>query len=839
MLPVTEPACAPVMPLETIVAYPPTEQLPVRGASRASRKALRIGVAALALASLGTVARALPGGGSPDLSVANIEVTQAVQDGNTPLTAGRSTCVRVTVQVDGAAADVGGVDGLLRVFVDGAEASFSPVFSENGPILAKLAPSPTLEKDTLNFAFLPPASGDVEITVEVNPAGPNFVTETNTANNSGTTGSLAFGELNVPELAYAPIDLNPGVGPPDPALIAPGNGDNFLHGIYPGKDWDYHRIDAPAKTWGQSVASSSGGQVLLNSLVVDRQLMVPIPDLVYGWVKGALPGYNGTSQIGGPVSMGNTEPIRHQRTFAHEIGHNFGLFHNGSSISVVGVDVEHHLAITESLPKVKPANLNDIMVAGLLTHQAWVAPFNYEFFMTHPIFNPNNASTAVEEPGLLVTGLWNRENGALQLNDVLHVEAVESTAPAAPAERDLLVRAFVGEQLVRELPFAIRRSLDECPACQGESGSDSEQSVPTVGFNFALTGLGTIDRVEISDPASPDRAPFELTRSASAPEVVFTSPTSSELFDTRLTVSWAGSDADGDALTYYLRYSPDGTRFAPILTSTSDTRVDVDLAELPGLVDGQGFFELMASDGLNTTRIQSLPLTPGTQLQGLGGNAPWVEVLSPDNGRRIPQGATVILHSSGWDLEDRAIDGASLEWYSNVDGFLGTGRLAAVADLTVGMHELRVEATDSDLMTTTATANVIILPRALPLLTEAVCQVDLGFAGPGASVLEVCGGDLSSGTAADLTLTGALPNQSAWFVAGFSNTPLAVFGGTLVPNPVAFLVPVTTDGNGEILVEDIAGGGGPGTVFVQVVSVDPGQVAGFALSNALQLDFLP
>lgn len=123
--------------------------------------------------------------------------------------------------------------------------------------------------------------------------------------------------------------------------------------------------------------------------------------------------------------------------------------------------------------------------------------------------------------------------------------------------------------------------------------------------------------------------------------------------------------------------------------------------------------------------------------------------------------------------------------------------------------------------------------------TDVICQADLGFAGPGTLDLDLCGGDLSSGTTADLSLTGALPNVGAWLFAGLSQLPVPFKGGTLVPVPWALLLPLPVDASGHGGIAGVPGGIGPLTVYVQAVQADAAQPHGWAISNALRVDFLP
>ncbi|MHC5209853.1 MAG: hypothetical protein ACYTG2_03950 [Planctomycetota bacterium] len=771
------------------------------------------------------------GGGTLDLLTLSIETTQEIQTGTTSLVAGRSTFVRAQVRVINGPGSPVPVDGLLRVYVDGVESPDSPIYSDNGPFPAVFPPDPSSEDGTLNFIFLPPASNNVVLEVEVNPPGPNHVTELSSLNNKLSTVPLSFGVQKVTELAYAPIDYRPSGGPtpnlPDPVLIEPGMGDNFVQAIYPTSDWYYHRIDAPSKLWTSSLSGT--GSSLLNSLEIDIELMVPEPDFLYAWVPGGLP-YNGMSIIGGQVSMGNTQTSRYQRTFAHEVGHSFGLFHNSAKSNVFGVDVEHHLALTEGLPQIKPKTMNDIMVPGLLTPQAWVATGSFEFFYDHFVFNlgGDTALSTDTGPGLMVAGLVDTQTGGVRITHVLGLPDAQPTAPAPEGQVDLILRGYANGSVVRELPVAVRHT------------ADTTVQPRELGFTAILeappAGEAPIDRLALGPVGAQDKGTVQLLRSASAPEVSFTSPVG-RLADSRVTVSWSATDADGDALTAWLRYSHDGTRWTPVASAVTETSVPIDLGELPAPVEGVARFDLFVSDGLNTTRAVSDPLHGTGDILELGGNPPWIEVVSPDDGTEWAYGATVILHSSGWDLEDRGLQGSDIVWTSDVDGTLGTGRLLSVNTLSVGTHTISATATDSDTLSTADSHVIEVLPRDLPTL-EDQCQTDLGFGGPGSSVLSVCGDDLSAGTSADLLLTGAPATTSMWLLAGPSTVFSSYKGGTLVPDASLVIGPVFTDVSGEFNAT-VPGGLGPLTLYVQCLLVDGSQTLGFGLSNAVQIELLP
>lgn len=118
------------------------------------------------------------------------------------------------------------------------------------------------------------------------------------------------------------------------------------------------------------------------------------------------------------------------------------------------------------------------------------------------------------------------------------------------------------------------------------------------------------------------------------------------------------------------------------------------------------------------------------------------------------------------------------------------------------------------------------------------CQADLGFSGPGTAQLAACGGDLSSGDGAQLTLWGGPEAGTVFLAAGVVYAPTAFKAGILVPVPLLLLVPLATGPTGTVIVS-IPGGSGPVSVYVQGVYSDAGLPGGFGFSNAVRLDFLP
>jgi hypothetical protein len=801
------------------------------------------------LALIAAPALATQAGTDLDLSVFTIQINQAIQTGNTTLVGGKTTILRAPLAVAGTFEAGAVVDGLLRVYQNGVELPTSPIYSVNGPIAVNPSPLPANIDDTLNFNFVAPEGAGYEFVVEVNPSGPGQLAEVDYSNNSLSTGTVDFACVGVPDVVWVPIDYRPGGGStpnlPDPELIKPGVGDNFFTGVMPGSDVEYRRSAMPSKLWTGSLSGS--GSSLNSSLLQDLQMMVPQPDFIYGWVPGSLP-YNGQAiGIPGQAAMGNTDPVRYQRTMAHEVGHLIGLSHTNDKIDNFGVDVEHQLNIPLGLGQVMGPSKNDIMVAGQITSSAWVDQGTYNQAINHPAWNCAGDWADAGEPDgpanarrMMISGIVRDGAERGELTGVVSFSGGVPTEGVAPEAANVLLRVLGSEQVLHELPLSVHSSADHCGECRAAAGdSDAAFEAPEAAFVVVLPASvkpATVDRIELvrADGSTLD----VIEASANGPSLELTSPRPGEPLGPEVLLAWKAEDADGDALSFTVRYSPDGERMVPVVSHFTGSEFLVPLAQLPAPVVGQAFIEILASDGLRTERVATERLGFGGLLgYAAGGNAPFCHVMTPDSGKSFPFGATVLLHGSGHDLEDGKLDGTDLSWVSDLDGKIAQGRVSSVADLSVGTHTLTLIATDSSGNQTLDTTVITITPRTLP--GDVTCQTDLGFGGPGSAVLAVCGGDLSSGTTADIKLTGAAPNATLFLAVGATNAPTALFGGTVVPVPALVVLVDQTDLTGGWTLNGISGGGGPSTYFLQALYLDAAQTDGLGISNAVQVDFLP
>lgn len=75
---------------------------------------------------------------------------------------------------------------------------------------------------------------------------------------------------------------------------------------------------------------------------------------------------------------------------------------------------------------------------------------------------------------------------------------------------------------------------------------------------------------------------------------------------------------------------------------------------------------------------------------------PYVSITNPWDGDQFTVGDGIEFRGYAVDLEDGTLPDSSLEWYSDVDGFLGKGTELDYDSLSVGLHLVALSAIDSD-----------------------------------------------------------------------------------------------------------------------------------------------
>jgi hypothetical protein len=558
-----------------------------------------------------------------DLTVTNVEVTQATQKaGNTiQLVAQRGTAVRATIGLSGSAVPIANVTGRLHVFVDGVELTpATGVPPINAPFTAPLAPQRANENDTLNFE-LPapngiPASTDVDFRVDITPV----LGETNTGNNSGAANDLTFVNRTTPLLFFTRINYSPsGLGLPANALIQPSVGDAFVRGILPVNDADpelYREGLFPSLVYngdangdGRLDALGTDGNGLLSLLESCRQLIVNRGigandrTFLYGWLSGNPINGNGLAGIGGRVAFGNTEEVRHQRSYAHELTHNFGFDHIQDNIDEVGWDVgarlPNNLVGNNTTGRVKPISLFDVQVPGLFTNQAWIWTPKYMDLLSHPTLA--SVGGDFSQRVLVVQGIFDPTGAQLiQLKPVFRYPWVSSPSPSLRSPRDLPFAVQVTDPAgaVTKVPFdAIVRDDNSCSSEEDDCGR-----VSFGAFEVMIPLAGEASSVRITN-SSGVKVFGGFDRSPVPPSVEIVSPLPGAQLDRTTRVVWRVTG--GAPKMFQAAYSPDGGQsFVPIAVDIpgDQTTFEFDATSIPGSL-GEGVIRLFGGDGLNTSFV--------------------------------------------------------------------------------------------------------------------------------------------------------------------------------------------------------------------------------------------
>lgn len=668
-----------------------------------------------------------------DLTVSKLEVTQAIQyldnpdfpDNSLPLIRGRRTIVRMYIGVAGAAGAVAGVDGQLRVFVNGAEMAGSPFSPVNDPITAPLVPDREDTYDTLNFKFQVPGSGlldtgtvDVDLIAEVNPD--ETVAESNFLNNTLSLNDLSFECRRSPSIAYVPFNYTyegeddpSNTGLPDPIKMLPGIGDDFLWHTYPiPNPPNYYQAPIPPIDWDEDVDTTYND--MLDTLEATRALMAPMPDFIYGWVPGnPLDGCNGWAS--GNAALGNTQddPNRFQRTFAHEIGHLFGLdwaitggVHYSETLDPdVGFDtgwpasevVDEDDCDPPGAPQqgTKCRDLKGFMWAGKLTTEAWISAEMYTFLAEHELLESScpgiifppfpfrdffSITGGFVRPGCEVVDCCPGCPGPEFLNPIYQLKGPAKLTPNNPrGTRRLELRDKAGKAL-----FKLNFEVFEM--------ADSEQKAGVTPFALVVPALRNVSSVVL---LSEGKEVAQIKRSPNPPKVTLVSPKKGAILTSQTQIRWTASDADKDPLLFSLQYSPDaGKTFVPLAVNLTKTEFLLDTSKVAGSRGKMGRLRVIATDGLNTTigEVGSISVPkrkpPTVRIVEPG--------ITPDQPLKLRKGSPLILDGYGYDPEDGFLPDKALVWESNKDGRLGTGRLLQTNKLSVGQHTISLIGTDRD-----------------------------------------------------------------------------------------------------------------------------------------------
>lgn len=96
---------------------------------------------------------------------------------------------------------------------------------------------------------------------------------------------------------------------------------------------------------------------------------------------------------------------------------------------------------------------------------------------------------------------------------------------------------------------------------------------------------------------------------------------------------------------------------------------------------------------------------------------PTVAIISPTANSNFWYNNNVTLSGTATDIQDGTLTGTHLQWYSSLQGFLGTGNSLTLNTLWYGTHTISLKATDNDGANTTVSVQNIVINLGMPTAT--------------------------------------------------------------------------------------------------------------------------
>jgi hypothetical protein len=200
----------------------------------------------------------------------------------------------------------------------------------------------------------------------------------------------------------------------------------------------------------------------------------------------------------------------------------------------------------------------------------------------------------------------------------------------------------------------------------------------------ALAILASCSDTKGSNITNPSAEGARRTSRNNPPTAWISTPDNATTFAQGISISFTGAASDpedGSLSGASLSWKSD--RDSTIGTGTSFAKSNLSV--------GAHIITLTATDSRGTTASHSRTLT----ITESPNESPTAYISTPANASTFTQGTSVSFTGSGSDPEDGALAGASLVWYSDRDGQIGTGAALTKSDLSVGAHTIRLTATDS------------------------------------------------------------------------------------------------------------------------------------------------
>jgi len=400
---------------------------------------------------------------------------------------------------------------------------------------------------------------------------------------------------------------------------------------------------------------------------------------------------------------------------SHEIGHSFLLYNSQEQYDEFPPDGKpiHGYVLGDGKIRFIPDNWDDAR------YSAWKDIFGKQVGRTIEVYDIMGRPTGNQLPWI-----WSDTYSTLleklkdpTVENVLRVEGrihANGTVTLWPA----WVKSGLADVKSEEGDYTL-----QLVASSGEVLYSTRFGETGLDFPFALRIPLTpgVAKIEI---LSGGEIVAEASRSTHPPTVQFSQlqePTGSTL-----QVQWRAEDVDNDPLTYRLFYTCEGGRFwIPVAGGPAKTTYDLDLSQLPG--GDSCTLKVMVTDGFNTAYAVSGAFS-------VPGKPPMAAILT--EGTTYLEGETVFLDSAAYDLEDGFLQGDSLRWFSDKQGFLANGDHIEVV-LSLGQHVITLEARDSSGMATNSTIVVTVESAKPPVDIWSLLKENWPIVGAGLAAIVV------------------------------------------------------------------------------------------------------
>ena len=281
------------------------------------------------------------------------------------------------------------------------------------------------------------------------------------------------------------------------------------------------------------------------------------------------------------------------KTTAHELGHSYGLWlggteeysngvagnNGGAGRDALGYSVEERLAKTAKFC---------FMGAGGTDAASWIDKPDYRLLL--------DRFAAQRDPEILGVRALLARNDSAYLEPLLRFPAGDADVNGSePGEHAIVLKGSGGATLA-SYPFAANFTLhidDVEPA-----------EVEVIPVTLRVPWVDGTTAVEVTNLTS-GAALASRAVSATPPAVALSAPLGGETVASGpVTVSWAGSDPDGDALSYTVLWSGDGgATWSFAAVDTNATSAVIDASSWTG---GAGYrVRVLATDGIHTTAAES------------------------------------------------------------------------------------------------------------------------------------------------------------------------------------------------------------------------------------------